>query len=256
LLLWPRESELREPVLPQCAGRKETRKTSRYKTAKRYGSSISLETKQVALTRPSFCGRAASCNGFVSEDGSDRVGTATIPRNESQQLRPAGTRVALPGTNAAHRIAGAAFAGSFVLRFFPRSNEATSRENFFTSSTGVMLRLMTKLETDWGSKICDPSVPTQRQKGKSRLLQTVRKHLHGLELVGFVDLGHLLELSHTPRRFGSQQVTLAGMHSQQLACTRNLKTLGSAAMGLELQLRFRSVAWHSVNPRFSSMQNF
>jgi len=76
------------------------------------------------------CDRATSSNGFVSEDDSDQVGAATMPRNKSQQFRPAGTRVALPGTNAAHRIARAAFAGRFVLRFFPRSDEATSRENF------------------------------------------------------------------------------------------------------------------------------
>jgi len=99
------------------AGRKMP-KTSRHKIAKRYGSSIFLETKQVAAPRPFFCERAASRNGFVSEDGSDRVGAATVPRNESQQFRPAGTRVALPGTNAAHRIARVAFAGRFVLRFF------------------------------------------------------------------------------------------------------------------------------------------
>jgi hypothetical protein len=137
-------------------GTQRKRERPAVKTAKRYGSSIFLETKQVAVTRPFFCERAASCNGFVSEDGSDRVGAATMPRNKSPQFRPAGTRVALPGTNVAHRIARAAFAGSFVLRFFPRSNAATSRENFLCHPPPWMLRLrsfaslrMTKLKTDF-----------------------------------------------------------------------------------------------------------
>jgi len=32
------------------------------------------------------CDRATSSNGFVSEDGSDQVGAATMPRNKSQQV--------------------------------------------------------------------------------------------------------------------------------------------------------------------------
>src|SRR6266849_449186 len=49
-------------------------------------------------------------------------------------------------------------------------------------------------------------------------------------------------------------MALAGMHAEQLAGAGNLKTLGGAAMGLQLQFRFRSIAWHSVNPRFFSIQ--
>jgi hypothetical protein len=57
----------------------------------RLGGRIFRETKPVAATRPFFCERTALRNGFVS-------GVA-LPRNESQQVRPAGTRVALPGAN-------------------------------------------------------------------------------------------------------------------------------------------------------------
>src|SRR5216683_5977564 len=49
-------------------------------------------------------------------------------------------------------------------------------------------------------------------------------------------------------------MALAGMHAEQLAGAGNLKTLGGAAMGLQFQFRFRSIAWHSVNPRFFSIQ--
>src|SRR6266853_402870 len=45
-------------------------------------------------------------------------------------------------------------------------------------------------------------------------------------------------------------MALAGVHAKQLAGAGNLKTLGGAAMGLQFQFRFRSIAWHSVNPRF------
>src|SRR4029077_4852847 len=49
-------------------------------------------------------------------------------------------------------------------------------------------------------------------------------------------------------------MALAGVHAKQLAGAGNLKTLGGAAMGLQFQFRFRSIAWHSVNPRFFSIQ--
>src|SRR5882724_3255477 len=92
---------------------------------------------------------------------------------------------------------------------------------------------------------------TNRAVAKSkRLLQTVRKHLHSLGFVSFVDLGHLLELAHTSGRFGSEQVALARVHAEQLAGAGNLETLGGTAMGLKLQFRFRSIAWHCVNPSF------
>src|SRR5258705_6642047 len=49
-------------------------------------------------------------------------------------------------------------------------------------------------------------------------------------------------------------MALAGVHAKQLAGAGNLKTLGGAAMSLQFQFRFRSIAWHSVNPRFFRLQ--
>src|ERR1700687_4065114 len=49
-------------------------------------------------------------------------------------------------------------------------------------------------------------------------------------------------------------MALAGVHAKQLAGAGNLKTLGGGAMGLQFQFRFRSIAWHSLNPRFFSIQ--
>jgi hypothetical protein len=83
----------------------------------------------------------------------------------------------------------------------------------------------------------------------ARLLQTVRKHLHGFSEVGVVDLGHLLELAHALGRFGSEQVALAGMHPKQFSGAGDFEAFGGAAMRLEFLFRFRSVAWHCfVNP--------
>jgi len=50
-------------------------------------------------------------------------------------------------------------------------------------------------------ELCDRSVANSN----TRLLQTVGKHLHGLGCVRLVDLGQLLQLTHTPWRFGPQQ---------------------------------------------------
>jgi hypothetical protein len=73
------------------AGRLEAKRTSlktgHYAIEKRLGGSIFLETKRVAAKREnSFAQRV--CFRCVA-----------VPRNESQHFRPAGTRVALPGTN-------------------------------------------------------------------------------------------------------------------------------------------------------------
>jgi hypothetical protein len=61
--------------------------TGRPAMQKRLGSSIILETKQAAATRKNSAAQRV-CFRCVA-----------MPRNESQQFRPAGTRVALPGAN-------------------------------------------------------------------------------------------------------------------------------------------------------------
>ena len=67
-----------------------------------------------------------------------------------------------------------------------------------------------------------------------QILEAVRKHLHGLGLVGVIDLRELLELAHALGGLGAKQVALAGMHSEQLAGSGQLEPLGGTAMGFEL----------------------
>jgi len=104
-------------------------KTGHYKITKRYGSSIFSGNKTGRGDAPLVCDRAASRNGFVSEDGHYNAA-----RNKSQQFRPAGTRVALPGTNAAHRNARAAFAGCFRPAFFRAVMKPLREKTFYVSN--------------------------------------------------------------------------------------------------------------------------
>ena len=65
-------------------------------------------------------------------------------------------------------------------------------------------------------------------------LQTVRKHLHGLGLIGVIDLRELLEFAHALGSFSAEQVALAGVHAEQFASRGQLEALGGTAMGFEL----------------------
>jgi len=67
-----------------------------------------------------------------------------------------------------------------------------------------------------------------------QILEAVRKHLHGLGLVGVIDLRELLEFAHALGGLGAEQVALARMHAEQLAGSGQLEALGGAAMGFEL----------------------
>src|SRR5262249_22327405 len=62
----------------------------------------------------------------------------------------------------------------------------------------------------------------------------IRQHLPDVANVGGMYLGQLLQVAHTLGWLGSEQVTLARMHAQDLASGRDLKALGRAAMRLEL----------------------
>jgi hypothetical protein len=51
----------------QKRGTQKREKTGHYANEKCFGGSIFLKTERVAATRPCFCERAASRNGFVSD---------------------------------------------------------------------------------------------------------------------------------------------------------------------------------------------
>src|SRR5436305_2237777 len=90
----------------------------------------------------------------------------------------------------------------------------------------------------------------------TRLLQPIRKHLHGLREIRIINLSQLLQLAHTLRSFGSQQVALAGMHADQFAGAGNFEPLGGSAMSFQLHFRFRSIAWHCVKILVFSFESY
>src|SRR5258708_30270262 len=100
------------------------------------------------------------------------------------------------------------------------------------------------------ARYCETGVPqflhrwSKLDPYKIKISNAVRKHLPGLGQVGFVDQRQLLELAHALGSLGAQQVALAGMHAQNLAGRGDLEALLRAAMGLELQLGLRGIAWH------------
>jgi hypothetical protein len=103
---------------------------------KRLGSSIILETKQAAATRKNSAAQRV-CFRCVA-----------MPRNESQQFRPAGTRVALPGANCRSSQSESSVQDFFrrlrkrekcVLQIFAKKK--TVRKSSCKASTGTMPRL-------------------------------------------------------------------------------------------------------------------
>jgi hypothetical protein len=68
LLLLTGQFEVQVTGIPaKKRGTQKTRKTGHYANEKCFGGSIFLKTERVAATRPCFCERAASRNGFVSD---------------------------------------------------------------------------------------------------------------------------------------------------------------------------------------------
>jgi hypothetical protein len=77
----------------RTAGRKKTRKTSQYKPRNATAVQFFLETK--GLRQRKEMRRATGLFPWC----------VAVPRNESRQFRPAGTRVALPSTNRRSSVA-------------------------------------------------------------------------------------------------------------------------------------------------------
>jgi len=75
-------------------------------------------------------------------------------------------------------------------------------------------------------------------------LQSVRQHLHRLQLVRLVHQRQLLQLPHPLRRFRAHQVPLPGVHPDNFPGAGNLKSLRGSPVRLQFLLRFRSIAWH------------
>jgi hypothetical protein len=174
-----------------------TPETGRHKISKRYGSSIFSGNK----TGRGNAKKLRRATGLFPM-------CVAVPRSESRHFRPAGTRVALPGTNRHSQKAESSLQDVFLRPAF-----------HFESANNLLAQRNSARSTKFKNILLE-------------LLQAVGKHLHGLGYVRLVDLGQLLQLAHTPRRLGSQQVALAGMHTEQFAGASDFETLGGAAMRL------------------------
>jgi len=131
--------------------------------------------------------------------------------------RPAGTRVALPGS----------MCGIFI----PRCEAETSRQSLRSASC-ILASLSIQLLRAW---------PKSEAKNSSK---RVRQHLLGLQRVRFAHLRQLFQLAHAARGLGAQDVALARVRADDLAGRRNLKAFRGAAVRLQLQLWFGCVSWH------------
>jgi hypothetical protein len=89
-----------------------------------------------------------------------------------------------------------------------------------------------------------------------RIFLGVRKQqLHVLG-VGLVDERQLLQLTHAARLLGTEQVTLARMHSQNFPGGRDLKTLLRAAVSLQFHFWFRAIPRHCGKSSLLFFNNF
>jgi len=165
---------------------------------------IVLETKRVAATRKSQAQKARRemrvaqrvCFRWCIR-GSQNPGTALLLQSRSGFGRQAPVKRCLART----LLSCFRAATEFVFRFF--------------QSKGTTWRALAK-------------------KLFLQILKAVRKHLHGLGLIGVIDLRELLEFTHPLGGLGAEQVALAGMHAEQLAGGGQLEALGGATMGFQL----------------------
>src|SRR6267378_3472343 len=166
----------------------------------------------------------ASCNGFVS--GMNCLPHFTIALRRwvtSAAYRPAGTREALPGT----------ICGTCVPHFPWRAHPKAAL-------------LEIRIDQRRNSNLANGR---WSQKGRSMLrpyMETlaVGKHLLDAGHVGFIYERELFQLAHAAGPFCTHQVALAGVPALDLAVRRELEALPGAAVGLQLQFRFRSVSRH------------
>jgi len=202
--------------------------------------------------RFSFFGNKTGCGEAERQLRATGLLPVNHPRNESQHFRPAGTRVALPGTNRRSSEIESGLQGFFsqglqvpILKpcvlHFSRSERKLREEFCYANRDEMALEILRQSLSDLlrmtKTRECSgPQTIRNHFANRARygyLLQAVRKHLHGLGVISVADLGQLLEFAHPFGRFGSEQVPLAGMHADQLAGAGDLKTLGGAAMGLQ-----------------------
>src|SRR5262249_10291506 len=126
------------------------------------------------------------------------------PTSPQAGARPAGTREALPDTLLRKKLP----------RFFARAE--WRRAKFGGSAVSSFL---------------PRGVATPRKE-----LSPVREHLRGGNHVLLSNLRQLLKLAHAFGSLGAKQVTLAGMHAQDLAVGGDLETLLCAAVCLQFLL--------------------
>src|SRR5712671_3615761 len=79
---------------------------------------------------------------------------------------------------------------------------------------------------------------------KNKKSLAVGEHLLDAGHVGFIYERELFQLAHAAGPFCTHQVALAGVPALDLAVRRELEALPGAAVGLQLQFRFRSVSRH------------
>jgi hypothetical protein len=137
--------------------------------------------------------------------------------------RPAGTREALPGT----------ICGTCVPHFPWRAHPKAAL-------------LEIRIDQRRNSNLANGR---WSQKGRSMLrpyMETlaVGEHLLDAGHVGFIYERELFQLAHAAGPFCTHQVALAGVPALDLAVRRELEALPGAAVGLQLQFRFRSVSRH------------
>jgi hypothetical protein len=141
--------------------------------------------------------------------------------------RPAGTRVALPGS----------MCGIFIPRCEAEAPPQSLRSAF-------QLRSKAKPKTLCRGGACSARPTRLGANLPRRNLKRVRQHLLRLQPVRFAHQRQLLQLAHAARSLCAQDVPLARVRANNFAGRRHLKPLRGAAVRLQFQLWFGSVSWH------------